>query len=537
MRWEIEPEFSPTDDPVAPFPLGQRDEILRTLPGREVFRTVQPDGTAFIVKAFRPRRWFDHLRDVILPSPARRERNRARIAQNLGIPAPRPVALAERKHLGRLRESLYVMESVEGELLSAWIARSSSRSGDRRKAGVALAAFLRDLHHRGVVHEDLHPGNLMLQREGDAYRYFLLDLGAVRFRRTLRRRDRLGALIQLNLFFFQRATKAERMRFLRQYLGPGVRRDERRAWAAAVEKKTGSAAHRFWRKVSKRCVGENKYFTRYRGFGFRGFRRRGAPWPAPGDDPSRPFTAEGTRVIKDSAGALSVLFTGEAAGGGSGFWEGEGEGGTVYGKLFRAASLWEDLRHRWLPSGALRTWRRAFALEVRGVPTPRPLMAVVRRGGLRRGISLFFSEGVPQGVCLDRYCRACREGGREGGARLRALIPGLGRLVGSLHRHRYSHRDLKAGNLLVLEGFPPALLLTDLDGLRGVHRLTRKRREKDLARLFRSLRGDCGFTWIDWIRFLGAYGHAAGLGAGAVREWNAGVVRRAERDGAKGGGS
>ncbi|MHC5040173.1 MAG: hypothetical protein ACYTHM_22935, partial [Planctomycetota bacterium] len=66
---------------------------------------------------------------------------------------------------------------------------------------------------------------------------------------------------------------------------------------------------------------------------------------------------------------------------------------------------------------------------------------------------------------------------------------------------------------------------------------TRKRREKDLARLFRSLRGDCGFTWIDWIRFLGAYGHAAGLGAGAVREWNAGVVRRAERDGAKGGGS
>jgi hypothetical protein len=202
----------------------------------------------------------------------------------------------------------------------------------------------------------------------------------------------------------------------------------------------------------------------------------------------------------------------------------------LYGKLFRPAGVGEAIRDLFRPAKALTAWRRAYALEIRGIPTPRSLAVAYPRGVKAPVISAFFSEAVPEAVCLDRYCARCRAGGREGGRRLRGLAAALGETVGRMHARGLAHRDLKAGNLLVPPDDPPRILLTDLDGLRipggGV---SETRREKDLARLLRTVREDCGFTSADWMRLLSSYRWRSG--AGDLRSLAARIASRAARGG------
>jgi tRNA A-37 threonylcarbamoyl transferase component Bud32 len=148
--------------------------------------------------------------------------------------------------------------------------------------------------------------------------------------------------------------------------------------------------------------------------------------------------------------------------------------------------------------------------------------------------SVFFCEGLPDARGLDAFARESRNAGREGGRRLRAFLPLLGRAVGTLHRLGFSHRDLKAGNLLASGRGTPAPFLADLEGLRYLRVVPARRREKDLARFLRSAREDCGLSRTDWVRVLAAYACAAGEPVGSLRALASAVDLRARA--ARGGG-
>jgi hypothetical protein len=204
----------------------------------------------------------------------------------------------------------------------------------------------------------------------------------------------------------------------------------------------------------------------------------------------------------------------------------ESRGRWVFGKRFRPRTPGEALRGAFRTSPALKAWRLAHALEIRGIATPKPLLAASRR---RLGIpaeSVLFCEGYPDARPLDAFAREARAGGREGGRRWRGFLARLGRLVGRMHRLGFSHRDLKAGNVLAVGGAAAAPVLADLDGLRSRGTVAPARRAKDLARLLRTAREDCGCTKADWVRLLAAYARAAGEPA-ALRALAAETDRRA----------
>ena len=89
----------------------------------------------------------------------------------------------------------------------------------------------------------------------------------------------------------------------------------------------------------------------------------------------------------------------------------------------------------------------------------------------------------------------------------------------TLHAFRYSHRDLKADNILVspqgsilgarelreVPGAGDRLWLIDLVGLRRCAKLSRERKMRDLARLHRSFRDDPSLSRPDRLRFLLLY--------------------------------
>ncbi|MHC4600798.1 MAG: lipopolysaccharide kinase InaA family protein, partial [Planctomycetota bacterium] len=220
VEWSLHPEMgSPPEGILAEEGTRGEETVLRVLPGRSVVRVAGPRGASVVVKTFRPKGLLDRIRHRFLPSPARSERDRALRAREKGVPVPRPLAVGERRRFGFLRESVLVMESVEGRPLDGVLEDLSGSRGERRALLDGLARWLAEVHRSGLVHRDLHPGNILVRREGGDFRFTLVDLAEARFPDALTEGDRRSGLVQMNLFLFLRVRGGERWRALKTYLG------------------------------------------------------------------------------------------------------------------------------------------------------------------------------------------------------------------------------------------------------------------------------------------------------------------------------
>jgi len=153
-------------------------------------------------------------------------------------------------------------------------------------------------------------------------------------------------------------------------------------------------------------------------------------------------------------------------------------------------------------SGSRRAFRLGRRLAECGVSTPLPLAwATVRRFGLRLKDYLV-TEHVESHVSLKDKLDKCRENADE----RRRLMELLGRLLASFHVNGFSNRDMKDTNILVVESANPRLWAVDLDGVRRLRWITRRRAMRDFWPIVRSLKahgyGDIG----DQAGLLGGYG-------------------------------
>jgi len=155
-----------------------------------------------------------------------------------------------------------------------------------------------------------------------------------------------------------------------------------------------------------------------------------------------------------------------------------------------------QLRDTFRRSRAHRALRHSAWLEQAGVPTARVVAAADDRflRWPRRGYVL--SEEIEQPITLAQLLARHQPLPRSGVAELAGLL-------GRLHQHGLSHRDLKASNVLFNgQGHP---FLVDLDGVRRVRFAARSRAVADLARLARDI--TFGPTVSVWsaVHFLQTY--------------------------------
>src|SRR5262249_26620518 len=101
-------------------------------------------------------------------------------------------------------------------------------------------------------------------------------------------------------------------------------------------------------------------------------------------------------------------------------------------------------------------------------------------------------------------------------AGLRERIAQVARLIVALHLRQLSHRDLKAGNILV---GCQAMWLIDLVGVREYRRLSRARRVQNLARLHASFYQHPSLTRTDKLRFLRTYLQWGLFGRFGWKQW------------------
>jgi serine/threonine protein kinase len=187
---------------------------------------------------------------------------------------------------------------------------------------------------------------------------------------------------------------------------------------------------------------------------------------------------------------------------------------------------------------AQRSWLNGHRLLGCGIPTARPLAVLGRQrlGLMREGYLM--TERLAGACDLLQYVALLDPlPPPERRGRLNQLIEQVARLIRDLHQRRFSHRDLKAANVLVaarsdnvdIQRYEVApgqqLFLIDLVGLERCRWLSKRRRLRNLARLHTSFCAHPAVRRTDKLRFLRVYLRWGLQGKQDWKEWWRGIAR------------
>jgi tRNA A-37 threonylcarbamoyl transferase component Bud32 len=485
-------------------PASPAARLVKHNSSRTVWR-VQTDDRAVYVKRYHPRSLWGRLKRAGGVGRARRELEYAQYLLARGVPAPTVLACG----VVQGREYL-VSQAVEpAQAADLWHMDRIDRDGpaDRRQVALAAAALgelVGRMHAAGVIHGDLHCGNVLVRTDAHRPWLVLLDLHRMHRRRGLSRRQMTANLAQLYYDRFNFSRLADRLRFLKHYLAASGAGGSVAGWACMIEDFARRHARRQLSGRDRRIFASNTYFAPLRlGRGWRanvvlssrqrlaGSAAAALTFEAPAwrEAISRPealFEGPGVEVVKDSPSSLVVrrrLRVGPHE-------------VDVFIKRSRRKHPWKWPIDCLRPSRSKRAFELGHVLLARRIATALPLAALERRWGplLRDNILITEAVEAPQ---LHRFLEAHLGPPRTdtplSAVQQRQLaqqvLGRLGVLVRRLHDNRLAHRDLKANNLLV-KWSPqrrPEVVLVDLDGLKRVRWMTSQHGFGGLMRLNVSL--------------------------------------------------
>jgi hypothetical protein len=535
LRWELVPEvrdrlLGPDGLRLPEWLASGQARVVKHGPHRTVYRVNLPD-LRFYLKHNRVHDVRAWLRGWLRPSKARIEFEHAREVAARQVPSLVPLGMGERREAAGRGDSFLITRSLEAtEPLRAFIDQTFSRFGPRRQARVRLrlakelGRLVAHMHDTGIVHDDLHLGNVVVRLEaGDEPRLFLIDLHALRLGRPLSWPASRANLVILNRFCVIRMTRTDRLRFWRAYCAArtSLRCPANRVVIADLEQRTWLSNFRFWPTRDVRCLGTNRYFERVRSGGVCAYAARDLDrrqLDALLADPDAPFRRTG---VGAAAVELEVRVNGVSR-------------PAVY-QRFPAPSGSDTFTALFSRSAPVQMWWHGHAVRDRWLPTPRPLALLQRRHwGLPRE-SYLLRARVDGAATLEQFLVSLRslppEKRRDA---LRPRIEQLALMVRLLHQRGLSHPRLSIAGLAVsdvptpegrLNDPPPwlerldGIWLMDLVGITNRLPVPRAERVQNLAVLYTSLTHDPIVSRTDRLRFLGVYLEWALRGRTGWKAW------------------
>lgn len=457
MSWQVNPDFAVA----LPRLLETPAELIKQTPLKRVHRH-RLDGHCFYVKRSFHHQSMRHF----LGDAWRRPRNRVdwilgQKLQSRGIAVVPFVAYGERRSWRGLHETALVSLAPKGYVTLQEVADINPQIQG------TLGRFLSDLHDAGVALRDLHTKNLLYSPLANAFCLFDLD--------TVTIKARVGMALRVN--------HLARLHY-RMPLSPAFYT----AYNQSVRIDPDMVARLAPLQRRSRCLKINRDFDRLRLGNLRWWARRNALTPALLRVLSAPdlFLEGEARILKQEPHSIVGI----------------GHGMVV--KCTRARGPVNLLKGWFRRAPALRTYRKAYHLELAGIPSARPIAASAQRTLGLPIRSYFAMEAIPGATPFNAWR-----------GKWRVTIRDLAELIGRLHRAGFVHRDLKETNIVFDTSGCPRLL--DLDGLRFLGTVPDRRAAGDLARLLRGAARSFALARSDLARFLAYYCEARG--GLAWREW------------------
>lgn len=439
MRWELQPDFAPSLDSLLKAP----GETVKESPVKRVTRH-HVGGRIFYLKRYlhhavplRPLKFF------FKPTQARQEWELAQQLEARAIPIVRHVALGERHSWRGVEESILVTEGFDG------VEASEITDLDPE----IVLKFVHAMHDRGVVQDDLHLANLLVKR--DPFELRLVDLHGTRVHASLSPEERQHNLALLRVFLPIRVSPE-------------------------IEARSRELRKRLLHERSRRCLRNNRDFARERHGGMKWQIRLEFLTAATQRALAAPDEFLASRATPLKTGQSSTV--------------GKADGLVL--KRYNLRKLANLLKDLFRASKARRGFRKAYHLELTGVPTARAIATADRRFGGLLTRSYLLMEEIPDAIDLTKYLRA-------GGTPEPEIVHAAARLLARLHDEGFSHRDLKESNLVL--GPHRQLYLIDLDGLTFLGTVPPERAAADLERLARGAAKHPAVTRLDRSRFYRTY--------------------------------
>ena len=433
--------------------------LLRVLPGKRLVGEAELDGRRVLAKLFVGRRCEKHWRY---------ERGGLEALREAGVPTPEVLAAMAMAGGGYALLTVF-LETAES-LAEAREPVSRRAAGDGEALAVLAPALgmLGRLHAAGLVQDDLHLGNF-LRHDG---RVLVVDGYAVRVlcRQGLAAAD-AGANLAVLLAQLPPAWDRQLSALLPAYTAEQACLPEPAVLQRNIERVRAWRLGDLLAKTVRECT---LFAVEQTGARFCAVRREEAEVLAP--LLAAPDSAISSGEVFKDGGTTTVARI-------------VVKGRALLIKRYNLKNLRHALGRLWRPSRAWHSWREAHRLLFFDIPTPRPLALIEERCGPLRRRAWLICEYCP-GPNLLRHLSADSAPPAEEGKAIRELFA-------ALCRHRISHGDLKATNLL-WDG--ERVLLIDLDGVvqhRSAIAHARAWR-RDRARLLRNWPSGCELQrWLD----------------------------------------
>jgi tRNA A-37 threonylcarbamoyl transferase component Bud32 len=137
------------------------------------------------------------------------------------------------------REGFLMMEALEnGQEMDRYLVKGFDDFRNKRRFICTFAQWLSQLHYKGIYHQDMKTCNIWVSEKGGGWDFTLLDLEDVVLDETVDEKRLFRTCLQLNTSIPGRISRADRLRFLRQYLANRSVSLKKRKWAKEMMEET-----------------------------------------------------------------------------------------------------------------------------------------------------------------------------------------------------------------------------------------------------------------------------------------------------------
>ncbi len=451
----------------------------------------------FFVKVFKEGGLGDVLKSMVLGHKAKKEFLASRYLTKCGVNTAKVVAVG----VGSFPSTKAVIIS---EAISDFVTLeklfSDIRPEDKDRYLGLLAEFTSVLHRASFQHRDYHLGNLLLVRDsGKNGEIFVIDLHRTSFPRKMT--NRRGLLNMANIVYYLKPYIDEKdiYKFLSQYKekNPDSRWDIDRV-GSLIERRVGRMERRRFSSRTKRCYKKSSEFSYIKSkdqniYFLREIEGRLDEILGLVKD----FSRGGGRVIKDGKKSKVVLF--------------DTKRGELIIKGYENLSLRNRIEAKVRKSRGHAFWWAARGISVRGFDTPKPLALIMKKRLFVPKEIYVVTESISPSLELDRFIAKNFSKG-DNRDKKTLLISDLAFIIGGLYNRGVYHGDLKASNIAVREergAYKFSFL--DLDNVRFMKRISKRRMAKNLSQLFVTI--PLLFDAFDRRDFLHTYLEVSGCGA------------------------
>ncbi|RCW45008.1 lipopolysaccharide kinase InaA family protein [Halanaerobium sp. MA284_MarDTE_T2] len=157
-------------------------------------------GKEITIKEFHINKKYDDLRFRVIPSKAERSLEIARALINLGLKTPAPIAVIEKRgDYRKLLFSYYISEYIDYDYNMLDIAKNYNHPERKKILSLMpqLGKEIRKMHDAGIVHNDLHAGNILVKENNGKSELYYIDLNRGRVKSNLSDKERINDLKRL----------------------------------------------------------------------------------------------------------------------------------------------------------------------------------------------------------------------------------------------------------------------------------------------------------------------------------------------------